>query len=386
MLPTRHPTRARRLTDIAVRNLRPGATRREIPDAQQRGLYVTVHPTGRKTFVVRYRFAGRSRKLTLQVGITLAAARKEAAAALYQVEQGIDPAEAKLRAQADRGDTLQGVADEFFRREGAHLRVAKDWQRDLRFVFPTLGRRLIGDIRRRDIVHLLDKIEDERGPAAADKTLKIVSRIMNWHAARGDDFRTPIVRGMRRSKDRTRDRTLTDDELRAVWRAATDMANPFGYYIKFLLLTAARRNEAAHMTWSEITGSDWTLPAARNKTKKDLIRPLSGAVQAVLHDVPRIDGSPYVFSFDGRPIGGWSHRKRDLDELSGVTGWTLHDLRRSARSLMARAGVTTEIAERALGHTVGGMVGVYNRYGYAEELLRAYEALATLIEQIVRLS
>ena len=199
-----------RLTDIAIRNLKPGAVRREIPDQHQRGLYVVVQPTGNKSFCVRYRFAGRPRKLTLVRGIGLTAARKEAADALYQVQQGKDPGAAKQRAEEEQraaaADTLEAVAAEFFKREGEQLRSAKDWQRDLeRLVFPTFGKRPIAgppvaDVRRKDIVWLLDKIEDNNGAGQANVTLAIIRRIMNWHAARSDDFRTPIVRGMGRTK------------------------------------------------------------------------------------------------------------------------------------------------------------------------------------------
>jgi hypothetical protein len=144
-----------RLTDIAIRNLKAGTARREIPDHGQRGLYVVVQPTGAKGFCVRYRFAGKPRKLTLQAGIGLAAARKEAADALYQVQQGKDPAATKQRAKEEQraaaADTLEMVCAEFFRRDGAKLRTAADWQRDLaRLVFPTLGARPIADIRSRN--------------------------------------------------------------------------------------------------------------------------------------------------------------------------------------------------------------------------------------------
>jgi integrase len=232
---------------------------------------------------------------------------------------------------------------------------------------------------------LLDHIQDSNGAGQADNTLAIIRRLLNWHAVRSDDFRTPIVPGMGRRKpsEHTRSRVLNDDELRAVWKAADSAEGPFGGYVTFLLLTAARRNEAAHMRWSEINGSDWTLPAARNKTKVDLTRPLSAAALSVLAKMPRIAGSDFVFSADGRRLGGMTRRKADFDRASGVTGWTLHDLRRTARSLMARAGVPSEHAERCLGHVPGGVEGVYDRHGYRDEMLIAYEKLSTLIGQIV---
>jgi integrase len=379
-----------RLTDIAIRNLKAGMTRREIPDSGQRGLYLILQPTGGKVFAVRYRFAGKPRKLTLTAGISLAAARREAADALYEVERGNDPGTIKQRAReaqrAAAADTLEAVCGEFFKRDGAKLRSARDWQRDLeRLVFPSLGQRPIADIRRKEIVRLLDRIEDTNGAAQADTVLAIVRRVMNWHAARDDDFRSPIVKGMRRRKpsEHTRARVLTDDEIRAVWRATDNMPGPFGYYLQFLLLTAARRNEAAHARWQEINGVDWTLPAARNKTKQDLLRPLSAAAQKVLTDVPRIVGSDFVFTADGRRLGGWTRRKQEIDEACGVVRWTLHDLRRTARSLMSRAGVPSDHAERTLGHTIRGVEGVYDRHSYRSEMLVAYEKLSTLISQIV---
>ena len=376
----------RALTDLAIRKMRPGPSRQEIPDAGQRGLYFVLQPSGRSSFCVRYRFGGRPRKYTLTAGISLAAARKEAADVLFAVHQGKDPAAAKVATRTAVADTLATIVEEFVRRESPRLRSARKWQRDLeRTVLPTLGRRPPADIGRRDIVRLLDKIEDESGPSAADITLSIVRRIFNWHAARSDDFRSPIVRGMTRCKpsDHARSRILNDDELRAVWRAADSMQGPFGHYVRFVLLTAARRNEAAHMRWSEVVGTDWTLPAARNKTKVDLARPLSVAALAVLAKAPRIAGSDYVFTADGRRLGGMARRKKEIDAASSVVGWTLHDLRRTARSLMSRAGVPSEHSERCLGHVIGGVEGVYDRHGYRDEILIAYEKLATLIGQIV---
>jgi integrase len=113
-------------------------------------------------------------------------------------------------------------------------------------------------------VRLLERIEESTGAVVADLMLAFVRRIMNWHAARSDDFRSPIVRGMARTKphENARSRILTDDELRAVWATAEGQAHPFAALVRFLLLTAARRTEAVAATWAEIDGSDWVLPAA----------------------------------------------------------------------------------------------------------------------------
>jgi integrase len=379
-----------RLTNLSVANLKPGCVRREVPDPGQRGLYVLVQPTGAKSFAVRYRFGGRSRKLTLGAGIELAAARKLAADALFEVSQGRDPAVAKARRREEQrvaaADTLAAVTAEYFKHKCAKVRDAAARERTLaRLVLPTLGARPIGEIRRKEIARLLDKIADENGLAQSDYTLALLSIVFNWYAVRDEDFRSPIVRGMRRRKpsEHARSRTLTDNELRVVWHTAAADPSPFGAYVQFLLLTGARRNEAAYMRRSEIVGTDWTLPAARNKAKKDLIRPLSAAALAVIARTPRIHNSDYVFTTDGRRFGSLSRRKADLEKASGTSGWALHDLRRTARTLLSRATVPSEHAERCLGHVIGGVQGVYDRHGYYDEKRLAYEKLATLIETIV---
>ena len=377
------------LTDIAIRNLKPGPVRREIPDAGARGLYVVIQPGGAKSFAVRYRYGGKPRKLTLTGGISLAAARRAASDALYEVEQGRDPSEAKkitkAKAALAKTDTVQAICEEYLAREGRKLRTASSREATLkRLVFPEIGNQPINSLRRSQLVRLLDKIEDQNGERSADIVLAYLSCVFNWHAGRSDEFRTPIVRGMRRrnTKEHARNRILADDELRSVWQAAD--TGPFGCFVKFLLLTGARRGEAAAMSWKEITGAEWTLPAARNKTKVDLVRPLSAAAKQELSKVPKLAGTDFVFSIDGHSaLGGFTRRKRVLDQASGVAGWTLHDLRRTARSLMARAGVPSEHAERCLGHVIPGIQGTYDRHSYREEMRVAYERLATLISGIV---
>jgi integrase len=280
---------------------------------------------------------------------------------------------------------LEFIAREYFKREGRKLRTMAEREATFeRLVFPKLGAQPIGEIRRVDLNRLLDQIEDKRGGPMADATLAYLSRLFNWHAARTDDFRSPIVRGMRRTKlqERARTRVLTDSELAAVWTVAKK-PGPFTSLIKFILLTATRRNEAARMTWGEVDKhGDWTIPAARYKTKTDLVLPLSSAAQALLAEVPRL--GKFVFSADGkRGFSGFSKSKRIFDQECRVTGWTIHDLRRTARTLLSRAGVSSDIAERCLGHVIPGVRGVYDRYAYRNEMLVAFEKLAAQIERIV---
>jgi len=399
----------KRLTDLAIRNLKAGPARREISDGRN-GLFVVLHPGGRKSFAVRYRFNGHPRKLTLPRGITLAAARKAAADAIHEVELGRDPAEAKQQAkEAQRiaaANTFKAVAETYLEREakkeeGKRLR-SLEWRRTLleRLVYPTLGDRPIGAIKRKAIIELLDAIEDGKlvnakgpikgGATMAHVTLAIIRKIMRWHAVRDEDYVVPIIPGMARIKpdERARSRVLTDDELRRVWRAAAARPNdPFAAMIRFLLLTACRRGEAAALTWDEIVTDDigpcWLLPAARNKVKVDLIRPLNKAAQDLLAAQPRIDDCPYVFTYGRRPLAAFSQCKDEFDEASGVAGWTLHDLRRTARTLMSRAGVISDHAEQCLGHLLYGVRKTYNRDDFKPQKKAAFESLAGLLDRIV---
>jgi hypothetical protein len=226
----------RGLTDIAIRNLKPAATRREIPDPGQRGLYVVVQPTGAKSFAVRYRYGGKPRKLTLTGGISLAAARKAASDALYEVELGRDPSEAKkitkAKAALAQADTVQAICEEYLARKRHKLRTASSREATLRrLVFPEIGNQLIHTLRRSQLVRLLDKVEDQNGERSADIVLAYLSRVFNWHAGRSDEFLTPIVRGMRRQN--TKEHARNHDELRSVWQAVD--TGPFGCFVKFFI-------------------------------------------------------------------------------------------------------------------------------------------------------
>ena len=161
-------------------------------------------------------------------------------------------------------------------------------------------------------------------------------------AKRDDKLTLPFIAGMTRTKpkERARTRTLTDDELRAIWRAADEINAPFAGLVRFLLLTAARRREAERLPWTEIDGAMWALAPGRSKTKGEVVRPLSAAALAILRP---LRFQPRRQAGDRRDAGGLGE---GFDDASGVTGWTLHDLRRTARTLMSRAGVNADHAER----------------------------------------
>jgi integrase len=388
---------ARKLTDIGIRNLKPRAARYEVPD-RNAGLSICVFPTGAKSYVVRFRHGGKSKKLTLKSGISLSAARKAAADAMHELSQGRDPTQTKKvtkqKAVVAAANILRAVAENYLtseERKPVEKRLRTIGQRRATFarlIYPKLGDRPIGEIRRSEVAKLLDGVADQRGGRMADEVLGCLRIVFAFHERRDDDFRSPLTKGMGLTKpeDRIRNRVLDEDEIVRVWNAASAMRGPFGHFVRFTLLTATRRSESAQMTRSEVApNGDWIIPAKRYKSKVDHLIPLSGAARAILAEAPRIAGSDFVFaSSDGRTaIGGFSSLKRKLDKLAKVQGWRLHDLRRSARTQMAAAGVNPDHAERALGHALPGIRKNYDCHSFRSEKAVAFEMLATRIERLV---
>lgn len=405
---------------VAKAKAEPGAERTVYWDKTLPGFGLMVTVSGHRSFVLQYRANGISRRLTLNGAFlrhekgrdgkrasasenvnsgpyALADARREAAVAQGALGRGRDPVEELRRARNAERNTLRAVAEEFLAREGKQLRSLKGRQRVFQnHIYPRLGSRPISEIKRSEIVRLLDHVEDNHGPVASQHTLVAIRRLFNWHAARGDDFLSPIVPGMARISisERARDRTLSDDELRAVLSAAEGMG-AYGALVRFILLTGTRLAEAARMNRSELKGTEWTIPGARYKTGLDHVVPLSAAAQEVLNPL-RVGHKGWVFTTSGDgPISGFTFFKAKLDRMVlqelrrgepdalPLPRWTTHDLRRTARSLMSRAGVPADHAERCLGHVIGGVRGTYDRHAYFEEKRLAFEALAALVDRIV---
>jgi integrase len=312
------------------------------------------------------------------------------------------------------GETVSGLLDKFVERyakKEAKLRTADQIKAAFdRLVKPRIGKIGIYALRRSDIVKMLDEVEDESGPVMADRVLATVRKAFNWHATRDDDFQPPIVKGMARTKpkERAAKRVLADDEIRDLWTALETIDAPDCYpaFVKMLLLTATRRNEAADMHSTELDGDLWTIPGERYKTKLDHVIPLTKAALALIGaKPPKAKNGWFIFSTsksgpDGAMVldgavafSGFSKAKTELDktiaairEREGrdpIANWTLHDLRRTARSLMSRAKVSTDHAERALGHVIGGVRETYDRHEYLDEKRAAFEALAVLVDMIL---
>ncbi len=390
---------AKSITDAFARNVRP-PRKSDKPnqtayiDTLERGLglVLVVSYGGSKTFrVLTYDASGRPK--TRKLGRYPAMKVKEARAKAREYYENPE----KVEAAATAG-TFKSVADEWLRRhvEANKLRSEREIKRHLdQYVFPKWGDRPFVEIRRGEVNDLLDHIADNHGPSQADAVLATIRGVMNWYEGRSEFYSSPIVKRMRRQKPKSRDRILSDDEMRAVWSAAE---GTFGGIVKIALLTAQRRQQIAGMRWDDVKDGVWAIPTeARAKGTGELLK-LPATALSVIEAQPRISGSPFVFA--GAPRGrrrstakaaeppafnSWSQRKAELDaKLPGdMPHWTVHDLRRTARSLMARADVRPDIAERVLGHAIAGVEGVYDRHKYFDQKADALTRLAALVETII---
>jgi integrase len=285
------------------------------------GFAVRVTAAGTKSFVQFYSKDGQQYLPTLGTWagndrggkLTVLQAILKARDVIEQVfVKDADPRPERTRRDEDgnkpEGETVADVLDiylhRYVRRE-AKLRSAPIIERTFkRLVVPEIGRIGIYDLRRKHLVDLLDKVADENGPVMADRTLAYLSKAFIWNTIRDEKFNSPIVRGMSRTKpsERTRDRVLSDDEIRDLWKALDEVPRPSCYarYVKFLLHTATRRNEAAKMRWDEVTGKAWKIPGARYKNKRDHEVPLTAAALKLIGDRPKdIAKHPFVFSTNG---------------------------------------------------------------------------------------
>jgi integrase len=372
------------LSELGVRALKPRAARYAYPDPELAGHFVRVQPSGAKSYcAVARNPAGKQIWTTIDSTdrMKIKMAREMAREIIRRVRDGLPAIEAK-------GETFGSVVEDWRKRhvQKNKLRSAYEINRLLdRHVLPVWRDREFVALRRSDITALLDRVEDNHGARQADYCLNIVRSIMNWHAARRDDYNPPVVRrGMRRQSPHAqrRARVLSDDEIRAIWKAA-DAAPPLGGIVQLCLLTAQRRSKVINLRRSEIAGDTWTLPLEAREKGNAGILVLPPMALAIIERQPVFAGNDFVFAGRDGPLIGVGKIKARLDQAAGVTGWTLHDLRRTARSLMSRAGVSSEHAERVMGHAIEGVEGTYDRHSYESEKADALKRLATLIEAIV---
>jgi integrase len=363
-------------------------------DAAFPGFGLKVTPKGRKVFLILYRTGGAGSKLRkYTIGpygrVTLhqarVAAQKVFAAKLEGRDLAAEKREARRRVVADR---VEDLLETFILQHVSQNRSAYEISRLLRREMgkPWSGRS-IHEITKRDVVDVISAIEQRGAPGTANKTLKVIKTFLRWCVGRAVLDRSPAEGVPMPAKVVTRDRVLTDGELAQVILAARQMSGPYGGIVELLALTGQRREEVAAMTWGELDlhRRVWTLPKSRTKNAKEHAVHLSEQSMAVL--LRTTVRGPFVFTVLGsKPFREFSRTKRQIDELSGVTGWRLHDLRRTCVSGMARLGIPPHVADKILNHqsgTISGVAAVYQRHDFLDERNGALERWGAHIAKIV---
>jgi integrase len=396
----------RGLTAKQVEHMKAPDGRLEVPAGPPPGLYLVVQPSGHKSWSLRYRFGGRSRKMTLKdpyPELTLAQARAEAEAALKKLESGIDPA-AKLEPVRDTPDTVGNAISEFIERYASKRnRSWKETERILTRELAEWSSLPLRDIGRADVLRRLDEVVDRGTPIAANRALAALRRFFGWCVERGMLETSPAAGIRAPSPERSRDRVLTDTELVEIWRAVDLLGFPNREFFRLLILTGQRRGEVAALRWDHLDFEAtpvWRLPKETVKSGREHFVPLAPVVVELLQGLPRFSG-PYVLTTsDGQaPISGFSQARKRLDGLILAAGrkndskaepmadWRLHDIRRTFATGLAGLGVPPHVLAAILNHSPGrtqGITAVYNRHRYAAERRQALEGWAEHVLELVR--
>lgn len=386
-----------KLTEALVERQNPVPGKRlEIPDAGCPGLVLRIGETGKRSWTVAYRVAGRGedgkRGSMRRMGlgpyptVGLKDAREAARRVIEQADRGTDPAlERQAEARAKSARDVETVVERFLEDHvRPHLVNARDAERLLvERVVPVWRGRDIATIGRADVHALLDDVKRAGSPALAREVRKHLSKMFSWAADRGIIPVSPVALMLRKDLvGKPRDRVLSMEELREVWDAAGKMGYPFGPHARLLILTALRLKQVGSMerSWLAPDGRSLEIPAEADKTGTASVTPLSEPAQRIIAGLPIWNLGDYVFSTKGgeKEISGYSKSKARLDKLiakareeAGIEEtmppWKYHDLRRSVATHLARMGTPQELIERILNHKIPGIAGVYNRYSYLDE-------------------
>jgi integrase len=385
---------AKTLTAKSVENIKPLKARYEIPDAGCRGLYLVTQPSSAKSWALRFRLDGKPCKHTLGSwpAVTLAEARRLAAAAMAQVAHGADPRTEKRKAKAEaveRGqDTVERLAAQFLNWQEKRLRPNS--LRQLHHIFDDLvspawqGRDVHG-IKRRDVIELVEGVAKDR-PIMANRTLQGLSKFFNWLCERDVIAASPCAGVAPPSPEHARDRVLSDHELVALWQACDTVGEPACSCIRMLMLLGQRRSETAGMRRSEIDGDLWRLPAERMKGRQIHMVPLPARAMAIIEAMPQGD---LIFTVSGKaPMSHFDRIKREIDaHMKPAAPWCWHDIRRSTASGMAGLGVPVPTIEKILAHRSGtfrGIVGTYQRHSFIPEMRSALERWSEHLDRLVQ--
>lgn len=381
------------LTTKSIDALKPATAKRyEVRDSKTPGLHLRVSVTGAKVFYLSARADGQRRRI--KIGpypiVSLADARRRATGIARDIEFGVFGHE-----QAQQDATAPTLTEAITQFVDLYAKPnTKDWKgtRSILAKFATLADTPLDQIKRKDVVAVLDGIVASGAPTRANRALAAFKKLMNWCIDRGVIETSPVASLRPPTREVARDRVLEGAEIAAIWKAADAEGFPFTQFIHMLMLTGQRRGEVAAMRWSEIDFDDvtWTLPAQRSKNGRLHIVPLTDAMVKILKSLPRFIGSDFVFTTTGvTPISGFGRLKGRLDDAlpDDTADWRFHDFRRTASTGMAKVGVLPHVIDAVTNHKSGivsGVAATYNRYSYLEEkrdaLARWGETVSVLVK------
>ena len=335
-----------------------------------------------RSWIVQYRHAGATRRMTLGPDgvVNAEQARRKALQALGDVAHGTDPQASKQDRRDKDRRTFKSVVADYLAIKKREVR-GRTFTEKSRYLtgpyFKPLHGLALDQITRADVASRLNRITVESSSTVAALARAQLSALFTWALTQGLTEANPVIGTETPKGGKPRERVLTDDELRRIWKACGD--DDHGKCIRLLILCGARRQEIGGMAWSEINFEDstWTLPAARAKNHRAHTLPLMPAMLDIIKAVPRMASRDTLFGQRGGGYVAWSQGKRLLDERSGVEAWTAHDVRRSVATKMADLGIAPHVVEQILNHVgghKGGVAGVYNRSSYERETRAALAA------------
>jgi integrase len=362
-------------------------------DALLPGFYLIVTKDGHKSYSCLYRIRGRQRKLTIGNALQLGLddAREIARDAFAAAARGIDRQAEKMAArqagpQTAIGRLFETQAREFVKRHVAGQRTARETEAMVERLIDAWGKRQVDDISKPDVLAHLDALQDAGYERARDRRRQLIRQLFDWLIER-EVVKVNPAAGIRKLQPGgvKRQRVLTDDELRAIWKAAEKIGGAAEALVKLLMLTGQRRGEVATIEWPELDSDLWTVPPEKFKNGLVHLVPLPQAAVDVLVALPRVASGRFAISTTMGETGfsAFADLKEELDRISGVKDWVLHDIRRTVRTNLSKIGVNADVAERIIGHLPQGIRAVYDRHDFLEEKRAGLSRWAAHLDTII---
>ena len=371
----------------------PGKTETLHRDQLLPGFILRCYANGRRMWLVQYRDeSGATRRVNIGDAAVIEAddARAKAKDLLADVTKGTSPA--VRRDEARQATRFGDAVTQYLTYAESRVKPAtlKETRRNLVTHCATLNRTAVKDVKRATIAELHDEVSIRNGKVVANRVLAALSSFFSWAIGRGLVEANPVIR-MPRNSEKARDRVLSDDEIRAIWKA-TGSESDFDRIVRLLILTGTRRSEVGDMQQSELQDNLWTIAGERTKNGLPHEIQLTDVAWTYLPAMQEEENaSGFIFGKRANSgFSGWSKSKAKLDKAIGFDNWSLHDIRRTfSTRLHDELGVAPHIVEALLNHISGhksGVGGTYNRAQYRSQKAAALEAWAALITRIVDLS